>query len=134
MENFSQRFNLIYEKFCSMAKPLGLPASKIAFARFVNSTQGKMQAWEKGQMPAAADIKTIHDKLGFAYDWLISGDGPMFDNGDNAATPDVDALKARVATLENELAEADRVNRKLTAKLFDGSGPGVGAAGAANAV
>lgn len=38
-----------------------------------------MQRWEKGQVPAARDIKTIHDKLGFAYDWLIAGEGEMFD-------------------------------------------------------
>ncbi|MDE6734744.1 MAG: hypothetical protein K2J64_04675 [Desulfovibrio sp.] len=44
-----------------------------------------MQKWEMGQVPTAKDLKAIHDRLGFAYDWLIAGEGEMFDSPEAAA-------------------------------------------------
>ena len=79
MENFSDRFEIIYKKFYDWGLDNGFKPSKLAFSRFVGVSQATMQRWEKGQVPAARDVKTIHDKLGFAYDWLIAGEGEMFD-------------------------------------------------------
>ena len=80
MENFSQRFEIIYKTFATWGAKNGFKPSKLAFSRFAGVSQATMQRWEKGQVPAARDIKTIHDKLGFAYDWLIAGEGEMFDS------------------------------------------------------
>lgn len=117
MNNFTERYEIIYKKFFELAKSQGEPSSKLALSRFLGVTQANMQSWEKGQIPTAKGLQSIHDKLGFAYSWLITGEGPQFDE---AAGGDVAALKARVAELEGELAEADRVNRKLTARLLVG--------------
>ena len=84
MENFSQRFEIIYKTFATWGAKNGFKPSKLAFSRFIGISQGCMQNWEKGQIPAGKDLKTIHDKLGFAYDWLIAGEGEMFDS----AAPD----------------------------------------------
>ncbi len=81
MENFSQRFEIIYKKYYAWGVENGFKPSKLAFSRFIGISQGCMQKWEKGQIPAGKDLKTIHDKLGFAYDWLIAGEGEMFDTG-----------------------------------------------------
>lgn len=115
MENFIQRFEIIYNFFCKKAEEDGRQTSKLALARLLGISQGKMQKWEKGQVPASIDIKIIHEKLGFSYSWLITGEGPQFEE---APGGNVAALKARIAELEGELAEADRINRKLTAKLL----------------
>ena len=117
MEQFTERFELIYKKYCELAKANGLPTSKSALSRFLGVTLGNMQKWEKGQIPTASGLQAIHDKLGFSYAWLIAEQGEPFEE---TATGDIWALKARVAELENELAESDRINRKLTSRLLDG--------------
>lgn len=99
MESFSQRFEIIYGKFKELAESIGCKPSKLALSRFLGVSQGCMQKWEKGQVPAARDLKTIHDKLGFAYDWLISGQGEMFDN------------------TAQRLAEQERQIQELSARL-----------------
>lgn len=141
MDSFKQRFEIIYDYFYKNAGADGRQTSKLALSRLLGISQGKMQNWEKGQMPAAADIKTIHDKLGFSYDWLITGQGPQFENSVQADPAVVQELKDKLtatenklAATENELTEANRLNRHLTAKLLVGAGQGVGAAGEANAV
>lgn len=87
MENFSKRFEIIYKKYYDWGLDNGFKPSKLAFSRFVGVSQATMQRWEKGQVPAARDVKTLHDKLGFAYDWLIAGEGEMFDAVQLASAP-----------------------------------------------
>lgn len=79
MDDFSQRFEIIYQTYAEFGKANGFKPSKLAFSRYVGVFQATMQRWEKGQIPSGKDLKTIHDKLGFSYDWLISGEGEMFD-------------------------------------------------------
>lgn len=86
MENFSERFEIVYKKYYEWGLDNGFKPSKLAFSRFVGVSQATMQRWEKGQIPAAKDIKTIHDKLGFSYDWLIAGEGEMF--GSEVSSPE----------------------------------------------
>lgn len=85
MADFSARFAVIYKKFADWAAGNGFRPSKLAFSRFIGISQGGMQKWEMGQVPTAKDLKAIHDKLGFAYDWLIAGEGEMFDSPEAAA-------------------------------------------------
>lgn len=79
MRNFSKRFEIIYKKYYDWGLQSGFKPSKLAFSRYLGISQGCMQKWQKGQTPAANDLKTIHDKLGVAYDSLIAGEGEMFD-------------------------------------------------------
>lgn len=79
MDDFSYRLEIIYKKFSDWGIQNGFKPSKLALSRFLNVTQGAMQKWEKGTIPSAKVLKTIHDKLGFSYDWLISGEGEIFD-------------------------------------------------------
>lgn len=114
MFDFSQRFVIIYEKFSSWAQAEDRKSSKLAFARFLGVSQGAIQNWEKGTLPSPKDMKTIHDKLGFAYDWLIAGEGEVFDKkADVVADSD---LQARVAELEAT------VKQLTTRLLVDGVG------------
>ncbi len=124
MKLFSERFDFIYKKFAEQAAKEGEPDSKLAFARFMGVSQGRMQAWEKGQLPRADDLKTMHDKMGFSYAWLIAGQGEPFEETETRVDQaEYEQLKARVTELEAELREADRINRKLTARLLiDGIG------------
>lgn len=103
MENFSSRFAIIYKKFYDWGIANGFKPSKLAFSRFVGVAQSTMQNWEKGQIPAPKDLKTLHDKLGFAYDWLICGEGEMLDE-----------TAARLASQEAE------ISRLRTRLLVDG--------------
>ena len=130
MKNFSQRFVIIYKKFVEQAAG-GKPASKLAFSRFVGVAQGVMQNWEKGSIPLPKYLKIIHDKFGFDYGWLLTGEGEPYGTGSSARERE---LEAEVERLKTELAEADRVNRQLTTRLLiDGVGdkdaaPGIGKA------
>lgn len=100
MEDFKQRFEIIYKKYAEWGIQNGFKPSRLSFSRFLGVPQGTMQNWEyNGRIPSARDLKTIHDKLGFAYDWLISGQGEMFDN------------------TAQRLAEQERQIQELSARL-----------------
>lgn len=112
MEEFKQRFEIIYKKFADWGIQNGFKPSKLAFSRFIGVFQATMQRWEKGQIPSGKDLKTIHDKLGFSYDWLISGEGEMFDSA-----------AQKLAEQEAEIA------RLRTMLLIDGVGDKAAATG-----
>ncbi len=134
MENFSQRFVIVYDKFAREAKAEDRASSKLAFSRFVGVAQGAMQNWEKGSIPLPKYLKIIHDKLGFDYGWLLTGEGEPYDErgipGQEKApeqtTPD--EKDSRIAELEAELKEERRLNRRLTERLLseDASSRGAG--------
>lgn len=98
MLDFKQRFEIVYDKFATWGMNNGFKPSRLAFARFLGVSQGRMQQWEKGKLPGGEDLKAIHDKLGFAYDWLISGEGEMFDE----AAQKIEALEHEVKRLRAE--------------------------------
>lgn len=119
MSDFSKRFDIIYKNFVARASG-GEATSKLAFSRFLNISQGRMQSWEKGQVPRPDDLEIINEKLGFDIGWMVSGKGEPFGTGSSARERE---LEAEVERLKSELAEADRVNRQLSARLLiDGVG------------
>lgn len=125
MENFSHRFEIIYNKFAKKAVSENRAASKLAFARFLGISQGRMQNWERGKIPQPDDLKLMHDKLGFSYCWLITGEGEPYGEGEpqgRRVSPDQmtpDEKDRRIAELEEELREERRLNRRLMERLLD---------------
>lgn len=123
MGDFSQQFEIIYEKFSCWAKSDNRPSSKLAFSRYLDVSQGRMQKWEAGQIPRPADLKTIHDKLGFSYSWLITGEGePCAEEAvalPSNSSDEVVSLQRRIAELEAELKEERALNRRLTERLLE---------------
>ena len=115
MKDFLQHFEIIYKKFVEQASAAGRQTSELAFARFLGANRGSMQAWKKGRIPNSRDLLAMHDKLGFAMRWLITGEGDPYgeDKGEGVA-----ALQAEIASLKEELAQADRLNRQLAARLL----------------
>lgn len=100
MEDFKQQFEIIYKKFYDWGVANGFKPSKLAFSRFIGVSQGAIQNWEyKGTYPGAKDLKTIHDKLGFSYDWLITGEGEPMDKQQKQ----IEALKQEVEQLRTRL-------------------------------
>lgn len=117
MNNFTERFEIVYQKFATEAKAAGRQFSKLAFSRFMDVSQGRMQHWEKGQIPRPDDLLSMHDKLGFALRWLITGEGERFDESSPALNSDA-KLAQKIEQLEAELAEERALNRKLTTRLL----------------
>ena len=66
MSDFSKRFDIIYKNFVARASG-GEATSKLAFSRFLNISQGRMQSWEKGQVPRPDDLEIINEKLGVGW-------------------------------------------------------------------
>lgn len=65
-------------------------------------------------MPGPESLKLIHDKLGFSYDWLIAGEGEMFDTKD-----------AEIARLTNMIlvdGVGDKHGSENIGKAADGQG------------
>lgn len=123
MDSFAQRFEIIYKKFSGWAKSDNRPYSKLAFSRYLDISQGRMQKWEAGQIPRPADLKIIHDKLGFSYSWLITGEGEpcveVTTGLPSASSDEVVSLQKRIAELEAELKEERTLNRRLTERLLE---------------
>ena len=128
MLTFSQRFEIIYQYFSKDAVARGHRASKLALAKYLAISQGKLQKWELGQVPQPEDLKLIHDTFGFSYAWLVTGEGDPFDappevspiDGEKLAELEKEnyALKARLEQAESELREERSLNRKLTTRLL----------------
>lgn len=133
------KYQLVYDYFCSVAGSKGFKPTVRGFCDFLEISPGKRQKWSQGQWPSAEDPETLHDKLGFSYRWLITGEGDPFEEGGTLPEADTERKKAederqrlearlreleqKNAELEVELREADRVNRKLTTRLLvDGAG------------
>ncbi len=51
-------------------------------------------------------------------DWLYFGDGDMLLQGEKASPENIQELKNKIQELEQELSEANRLNRQLTTKLL----------------
>ncbi len=120
MVDFSHRFDIIYKTFATRALAKNEPTSKLAFARFMGASQGRMQSWERGQLPRPDDLQRLHETLGFSYHWLMTGEGDPFGAPTDTTTAE---LLDRIAALEAELNEANRLNSKLAARLLvDGVG------------
>lgn len=80
MKNFKHRFEIIYNEYTKGFEGTGAKPNLSAFARFLELPVSTVKSWEKRDViPSAKDIKIIHDKLGFSYDWLIAGEGEIYD-------------------------------------------------------
>lgn len=82
-----------------------------------------MQHWEKGQLPNAVNLLTIHERLGFSFALLVIGEGEPFEVGSD--NDEAVKLRAENEKLREELAQADRLNRQLTAWLLCDADPDV---------
>ena len=75
MDNWKERFEIVYKIYCSFAIQHKERANKSGMSTFLGITQGKMQRWEAGSEPSAKDCLAISDKLGIDLRWLITGEG-----------------------------------------------------------
>jgi transcriptional regulator with XRE-family HTH domain len=76
--DWTQGFEIIYNKFESSDLSVKFGKSKKGLARLLGISHGQTQAWEKGQWPSAEALATIAEKLGFDYKWLVTGEGEPF--------------------------------------------------------
>lgn len=81
-DNFSERYNIVFGKYAKLITEMGGKPSESGLARFLGVSQTTTQRWKNYQIPNGKGLKAIHDKLGFSYDWLIAGEGEMFDTRD----------------------------------------------------
>ena len=110
MSNFSQQFVIIYDYFKSKAEESQKPSSKLDLARLLGVSQGQMQNWEKGQRPNALACLAIHKKLGFEFEWLVTGQGPVhMDDGGDYQKPIMPSLERENAALRELLASKDEI-------------------------
>lgn len=133
-----QQYKMVYDFFCSVALSKGFKPTLRGFCDCLGISMGKRQKWSQGQWPSAEDLETIHDKLGFSYRWLITGEGDPFEDGGtlpdkaqesaNASLRRVQArlqeLEKEKAALEAELRDANRLNRQLATRLLVEGGAG----------
>lgn len=98
---------------------MGTRPNETALGRYIGVSKTTVQRWKGGQVPAAKDIKTIHDKLGFSYDWLITGEGEMFDTTARELAAKDEALVAKDQVIEEKDAEIARLTNMI---FVDGVG------------
>lgn len=109
-----------------MAKD-GNRVSKAAFAKFLETSPGKLQNWEMGSLPQQDDLQLLHHTFGLSYRWLVTGEGEPFDSEKSHLNrvmeleKEIYALKSQLADTRNELQEERALNRRLTNKMLDAS-------------
>lgn len=127
MNDWSQCYEIAYKKFCSLADKTGDAATQRGFARFLGASQGKVKAWAGGQWPLASDLAVLAEKLGFSYQWLVTGEGEPEGRGRAAAgTPD-SARNAAGRLVGHLLHDIIKGELRLTPDQFataSGIGPG----------
>lgn len=96
------------------------------FARKIGYSQSTLNGYlnEKGEEKIRVVLlqKILNTYPEISDDWLYKGKEPVFKDGSRAETAaskeEVQELKKENERLKKELAEADRLNRQLTTKLF----------------
>lgn len=107
--NWSEKYEIVYKNFCKINYLKEKTPTIRGFCNFLGISLGKRQKWELGQWPSADDLHTLHEKMGFTYQWLITGEGEPFDTpAIQAALPaqqeiDVQTLLARLEAVEKKL-------------------------------
>lgn len=76
--SWTQQLEILFKIYKDTATQNKGASSKLAFARFLGISQGKMQAWEKGQRPSADDLENISYKLNISPLWLLQREGDPF--------------------------------------------------------
>lgn len=119
----------LYERIRLLAQDRGVSQAKLA--EIVGVYPQKFSQWlnEKSQKNLWEHLPKILDAFpDIRPEWLYYDYGPMLRDAADAQ-PDLDLeqqlveARAKIAALEAELREADRLNRKLTARLLvDGVG------------
>lgn len=110
-----KHFDFVYQTFLNSNDSARGAKSYSAFARYLNLSLGKVQKWrESKQWPKAPDLAVLHDKLGFSYRWLVTGEGDPFNSHAEAiaSTPVNGEQEKDVATLR---AETNALKDKLLA-------------------
>lgn len=102
--------------------------SQSRVAKFIGISQSSFNQWlnpksEKNFFPHLPKILELFPDV--RPEWLYMGQEPAFKDGTEVGkvftAEEVGALQEEIERLKSELAEADRINRKLTAKfLVDG--------------
>lgn len=112
-------YEIVYEHFRSLADSKGFKANVRGFCDFLEISAGKRQKWSLGQWPSAEDLEKLHDRLGFSYRWLITGEGEPFEEGRSRLEAGIAKKEeeARVQALEARLQELEQENAALRAKL-----------------
>ncbi|WP_418734865.1 helix-turn-helix domain-containing protein [Desulfovibrio sp.] len=119
----------LYERIRLLAQDRGISQAKLA--EIVGVYPQKFSQWlnEKSQKNLWEHLPKILDAFpDIRPEWLYYDHGPMLrDAADTQPDPDLEQqlveARAKIAALEAELREADRLNRKLTARLLvDGVG------------
>lgn len=105
-------YEMVYERFRFLADSKGFKPNVRGFCDFLEISAGKRQKWSLGQWPSAEDLEKLHDRLGFSYRWLITGEGEPFE--EKGSLPEEGA---RVHALEARLQELEQENAALKAKL-----------------
>jgi hypothetical protein len=110
--NFSKLFEIIYDKFISIAELHDFPQSNIGLSKFLgHEHDGRVRAWKGGQWPNAHDCWIIHKKLDIPLQFILTGqykEETLRQNTPESA-PDQkreteEFLRQRIADLENTLA------------------------------
>lgn len=82
---WTEKHKIVYEFFCTVAPSKGVKSTNQGFCDYLGITSGKLHKWTKGQWPSAEDLEAIHDKLGFSYRWLITGEDEPFEEAPQRA-------------------------------------------------
>lgn len=108
--NWSKQYEIIYNIFCKKNHSNDNKPTIRGFCDLLGISLGKRQKWEAGQWPNADDLLVLHKKMGFSYEWLVTGEGDLFDTPQQqtALTPpepqiDVRELLARLEAVEKKL-------------------------------
>ena len=97
-----------------MASSIGLKANISGFCHFLNISAGKRQKWSMGQWPSAEDLAVIHDKLGFSYRWLVTGEGNPLDDVEETVSAtqqsdDIHLLQHQLKAARTRIADLEKI-------------------------
>nr|WP_294508595.1 hypothetical protein [uncultured Bilophila sp.] len=116
-KDFSQLYKIIYDYFLRHPDSSTLGTSRRAFAKWLEISTGKAQAWEdKGQWPSAEDLEILHKKMGFSYRWLVTGEGDPF--SELESVHQISSVPQTVPSAGIRMDELEREKMELTQKLL----------------
>ncbi len=110
VKSWAQKYVMLKDLFIANAQRMGYKKTDTDLQRYLGIGDGKLRNWRDGQWPSAEDLEILHEKFGFSFSWLVTGEGdPFIETATSVAwEKETSLLREQIIELQKELLAAQK--------------------------